>query len=179
MSKTIIASRYAKAFFDHVGEDLLEYVDGELRLVGDLFATRQELITVLASPTISDSDKEAFLSAILKQIQPCEEVDVFIRLLLKKERINVIIDIYKEFHELVDEKKNYARAELRTAFSLDQKQISKIREKLEKMARKNLDIDVVNDESLIAGISVKINDIVYEFNMMNDFNKLRRTMLGA
>ena len=179
MSRTLVAARYARAFFDYVDPNRLENIDGELRMVSDLFSSMEELLTILTSPVIPDPAKVSFLNEIIAQVQPSEEVGNFLRLLHQKGRIRIIKEIYAEFHDQVEEKRNHALAEVRTAFPLDQKQVTKLKTKLEQMAKKSLDINVVKDGSLIAGIKVIINDIVYDFNMQHDLNKLRRVLLGA
>ncbi|MBN1493638.1 MAG: ATP synthase F1 subunit delta [Candidatus Omnitrophica bacterium] len=179
MSRTLVAARYGRAFFMYVAPERCENIDGELRMVSDLFTSMDELMTILTSPVIPTEEQEAFLEKIIEQVQPSEEVGNFIRLLFQKGRLTIIKEIYEDFHERVERKRNHALAEVHTAFPLAQGQVAQLKAKLEHMSKKSLDLNVVKDESLIAGIKVIINDMVYDFNMRHNLDKLRRALLEA
>ena len=179
MSRGILAGRYATAFYSYVSDDRLEPIDGAFGLINQLFAAESEMFQVFRSPTIQAEDKKAFLEKILNQIEPPEEIRVFILLLLRKKRLTLIGDIYAAFHEMVKEKKNFAVANLTSAYPLSEDEREGIRKKFEKICKKNLDFLVDVDESLIAGFVVKVKGVVYDLSFRHKIDELGMRMIGT
>lgn len=178
MSKKIIASRYAVAFFDSVPEDRLEPIKGALKMVTELFQSEHDLWTCLVSPVVSHEKKAVFLQKIIDKIMPPEEIGMILQLLLKKGRFMLLPEVCQKFSDLVQEHYNVAVAYVRSAYPIDDTVAGSLKKKLEGMSGKILDVQITEDKSLIAGLVVKIKDVVYDYSISNKLKMLRSRLLA-
>ena len=97
-----VASRYAQALLDTSRKaGVLDGVAESYAAVVDLYAQRPDLASFLEGPQVADQEKEQLLDAVLGgRVKPV--LLHFFHLLLKKGRIEHLLDIRIAFQELVE-----------------------------------------------------------------------------
>lgn len=178
MQVNIIAERYAHAFFMYVADDRREHIESVLKMVSEVFDADDNLRKLFSSPAIPVAEKKRILAEIVAKIEPPEEMNYFLQLLLVKERLEILKQISQAFHRLMQEVRNSAIAQVRTAFPLSNEQRASIKEKLERVSGKTLEIVEETDKTLIGGILVRIKDDLYDFSVRDLLNQLRMKLVG-
>lgn len=172
-----VASKYSKALFNLTPS----VQDLEKRL-----SRLQEIIKLLdkpylknffASPQISQQQKMEFLKEVLKQNVDSELLSFFL-LLLEKKRLKYLPEIAKHYSELIRNKKGILKARLLTAFPLDEKTRASLKEKLDQMYHKNIEIDNQIDPSLIGGGIIFIGSQMLDFSLNGKLSKLKKDLLA-
>jgi len=169
------ARRYASAFF------ILEKSRGrakktleELAAAEGLFASNRDLTKIFATASISRGEKEALAGKLLASASP--EIREFIRLLVRKNRFELLSSIRELFRELYDEDEGIEAVKLVTALALDKETEEKIRRAVErKLSRKVLLTSAV-DPSVIGGVAIYTRNSVLDGTLSYKINQLRQCL---
>ena len=101
----------------------------------------------------------------------------FVKYMIRKNRIDLFKEVIEIFEEIVDEKENKLKAFVTSAVELDAVLKSKLKTNLEKKFNKDIEIKFSIDKKLMAGIVIKIDDIVYDGSINTYLNNLERKLL--
>lgn len=178
MKDDVLARRYADAFFSYASQTC-----GEEKAVEDfigvralLLENREQILNFLDTPSITLLEKEAFIDKFF-----CEgfsgELRQFLRLLLKKDRIDKLWDIaeYIRVNYLYGQR---TRALLKTSFPLELDLIQLIIERLEKKFQRRLKLYIELDGNLLGGVKVIMGNTVIDGSVRKRLEGLK-TKLDA
>ena len=179
MSAGSLARRYAKALMS-IGVDEGSYAQmgTQLASVSKAIASSPELSDILENPVVSRTDREKVVLAILQRVGASKTVENFCRLLLERERMQILPDIQRELQAMIDEKSGQVTAEIRSAKALTPAQEIQLKSTLEKLSGKSIRITVKEDPSLLGGVVAKVGDLVYDGSLRTQLSELRRNLGG-
>ena len=172
-----IAKRYAKAFFNIAGEgDNYEKYYSELKSFSSVLEGNESLKEFLANPIFDQGDKKAVVEEVLKRFDMSDMTANFLNLLVDKKRIDILPDIEACYRELIDDTLKKVRADIKTAFPLSTKLSDGIKNKLEELTGKTVDVAIEDDSTLLGGVVVKIGDTVYDGSIKTQLNNIRNLL---
>ncbi len=169
------AKRYAQAAFDvaknHEGLDEWE---AEL---ARLNATLQnpEVEEFFVHPAVPPEAKEN----ALRTLTPRDDqhyIRNFMLLLLERDRLQQLPQIFQVFHELVLEDQGVVIADVTTAVKLDADEAAQVRARLEKMVGNEVQIRTRVDPDIIGGIVVHLGDTLIDGSVRTQLRQLRARM---
>ncbi|MDO8747580.1 MAG: ATP synthase F1 subunit delta [Candidatus Omnitrophota bacterium] len=178
MKDDVVARRYADAFFSYASQTC-----GEEKAVEDfisvralLLENRELILNFLDTPSITLLEKEAFIDKFFGE-GFSTELRQFLRLLLKKDRIDKLWDIaeYIRVSYLYGQR---TRALLKTSFPLELDLIRLIIEKLEKKFQRKLKLYIELDGNLLGGVKVIMGNTVIDGSVRKRLEGLK-TKLDA
>ncbi len=196
-----ISTRYARALFkicedNNIREsDALEYLRNFLNIVKSSPELseflRTKLVPVEKKIEVVDkllSDKKGvfiskFLSkTLLEKLFGGESngyfyIKEFIKYMIKRNRYIFIEEVVEIFEELVYEKENRIKAEVVSAVELDKGSMEELKKALENRFNKTIEFSFKVDESIMAGIIVKIGDVVFDGSAATYLSNLERKLL--
>jgi F-type H+-transporting ATPase subunit delta len=166
--------RYAQAVFGLAQESgRFDQWNDELARLNELVAD-PNASAYLESPNISEDKKLALLDATLANGQP--EARNLARLLLQRNRLSIVPDIYAIFQEEVLASKGIAVADVTTAEPLDAEAQAVVRERLKKLIGKEIELRMKTDPSIIGGIVARVGDQLIDGSVVNQLRRLRNRM---
>lgn len=168
-----IAKRYASALvaFDNNAEILQE-----LYSVCDVLQKSPDLKEFLENPIIKKNDKKSVLDEIfVKAFSP--NVLNFMKLLVDKGRFSYFDAILSVLQSELDEKNNVARVLIISAVDLTEDEKKKVGKKLEEKLKKTVKPAYETDESIIAGLVVKIGDKVVDNSLRAKLDTMKRQLI--
>ncbi len=101
----------------------------------------------------------------------------FVKYMLKKRRFSLLADVVEIFEELVNKKENRLKATVISAVKLSESEKDELKSSLETKFNKTIEFEFTVNKELIAGIIVKIDDIVYDGSINTYINNLERKLL--
>lgn len=175
----MVANKYAQAYFEVAcelnSEDLFYK---ELSEVCEVLKSSNELKNVFLSPLVSKEDKKAILEKLFN-----ENISVSTKNLLKvmidKNRINVLEEVKSCFKELVNEKNNVAEATCITAIELTDEEIKNLEQSLSKKYNKNVTVINKVDESVIGGVLVRLGNSEIDKTVKSSLSKLKENLFNV
>ncbi len=178
MIDQIAVRRYAEAFLGFAKETIgQERAFGELKNLKNIIDESPEFMRFLKSMEITYREKAEFIDEVFGK-EFSEELRQFLKLLLRKERINEIIDIAEYIRV------TYAHGEifdvsLKSAFPLDEEALKNIKEALEKRFQKKFNLHIGIDTSLLGGIQVKMDNTIIDGTVKRRLIELKEKMMTA
>ena|SRR5690625_717300 len=179
MHSTKVAKRYATALLEIAKErNELEEILEDVSLIQNTTNDSKELVTFLKSPIIKFDDKTAVLEELFFD-DFREATRLFVRLLSRKDRINLLSDIADAFIAQYKEQAGIISIEAYVAQELSEEQRQSLHRALEEKTQKKVDLNVTLDESLKGGIAVRIGDTVIDGTVRHQLAELEESLLST
>jgi len=179
MNENVIAKRYAKglaAFAQEQGK--LKEVLEDLRGLADLLDPERgdisvpELLDFLRSPTVQLAEKIKLTDVICEKLSIGKEVSDFLNVLIKKNRIALIGILERQYERIASELNAECQAVVSTARPLSAGQQEALRAALAAATGKAISLRVEEDKSLIAGVRVRMSDIMLDGSFAARLDKM-------
>ncbi len=162
MIEKAVARRYARGLFDVAREqNQVEAVASDLQEVVAALRQNPDLRKLLERQWVATKDKKELLKKLWQE-RVCSLVYSFLELLVDKHRERYLEAIMEVYLDLLRDLKNITVAEVRTAFPLEPQREAAIKQALEKMTGKNIELRSIVDPELIGGVVIKVGDRVYD-----------------
>jgi F-type H+-transporting ATPase subunit delta len=178
MPTTKAARRYAMALFELAKErDEVEAILEDIKLIHNTLEGSRELIVFLKSPVVKFDDKAAALEELF--FQKIEEAtQQFIKLLARKDRINLLDQITVAFIEQYKSHMGIITVNVFVARELSDKQRDKLHQQLEEKTKKKVDMNITQDEALKGGMAIRIDDTVIDGTVKHKLEELEESLLS-
>ena len=175
---SIIAKRYAKSLLDISKETQLptETLLQDLKNVETILKNSDDLFNAMTNPIISAKDKEEIIDAVFQQDTTATTRNT-LKLLINKNRFNLIFSIVKIFAELLDELNNTINVNVTCAVELDEEKKNQIQQKLKEKLNKIVHVEYTKDDSIIAGLIYKIGDDVIDTSLQHKIEEIKKEII--
>ncbi len=101
----------------------------------------------------------------------------FVKYMLRKGRLELLSEVLEIFEEIVNKKENRLKAAVLSAIELSDTEKEELKKALETKFQKTIEFEFSVNEKLMAGIVVKIDDVVYDGSINTYLNNLKRKLL--
>lgn len=172
----IIAKRYANALYEIATQDnKIDLFMDEMNFVKTVFVKETELVQVLNHPKVSTEERTKMIEDIFKG-KISEEIVGLLVLILNKDRQEYIVQICDEFLLLALDYKGIVKAYVTSAVELNAAQETKLIEQLKKSLDKDVEIIKEVDESIIAGLIIRVGDKVLDNSIKTKIKKMSKDL---
>lgn len=177
MGQSRIPVRYAKAFFSLAKEkNMLDVFRKDMDIVKTI-CEAAVFKTILESPVISASKKEAIFSEIFKSIVN-EKTLAFLNLILKNKREVYLPDIARDFDDLYRAEKGIKIVTFTTASAIDDTLRQHVVATVKKYYNAEIELKEKVKEEIIGGFVLQIDDQRYDASISSKLEKIERTLTG-
>jgi F-type H+-transporting ATPase subunit delta len=168
-----VARRYAEALIGvGVEKNNLDELSRDMQAIETTLLESRELRNLLNSPVVRPDAKTKVLHEVFAGKIGNDSM-LFIELLVKKGRADVIGDTVAEFRALVDTKRNIVHATIKSAVALSKTEEETITAKLEKMTGKTVVSKFTVDPSVRGGFVARIGDTMIDASLSHQLELLR------
>lgn len=170
-----IAGPYARALFEFASEkSMLHGITADLNNLYILISDTPDFIDYLKNPFITTQAKIEVLDRVFKG-RINQEIIRFFNILVKRNRIGLLIPIIQSYLELVYRMADVKEYEIQTAFPMTKFQKWKLINKLKSLTNvREVSLKIIVDESLIGGFLIKTSSKVIDFTVKNRLEKLAK-----
>ena len=167
------ARRYANAMLvTAIEQKNLESIKDDMLLIKQTISDSSELSLFLKSPIIKKEVKLSALEAIFEG-KINKLTSNLITILSNKGRESLLYGITLSFMELYYEHENIIEVDVNSAFVLVKDQQSSLKKKLEDATGKSVLMNIIINEGLIGGLTVRIADTVIDGSVKHKLNQLK------
>jgi F-type H+-transporting ATPase subunit delta len=138
-------------------------------------ATDPRMRVALDNPNLPAPAKEALFLSVCGDALNTEGRN-FIRVLLEGGRIALLPDILRLFDRLKDGVDGVARAQIVSAYPVDDAQLAALKGALERRFGKTIETTVSVDPDLIGGVKVTVGDTVIDGSVRRDLQAMRNQL---
>jgi len=175
MSKRIAVKRYSEGFVAYVKETVgLEKILEDLKNLKSVLRDNPEFLQFLRNPEITHLEKLETIDKVLNQ-DFSKETGFFLKLLLEKERIELINDIV-EYIRINYAYQGETEALLKTSFPLDLELIERIEKSLEKKFQRKFKFFIDLDARLLGGVQVTMGNKIIDGSVKRRLEELREQL---
>lgn len=177
MIETRVVKRYAAALFSQAqAAEAVDLVESDLGLITYSLDSIPRLAEALFTPVIPAARKREIVTGVFKG--KVHEVTLFyLYLLIDKRREEMIKYTEAEYINLANEARGITVAQLTTAVELTETEIASIKERLSAHTGRRIELQLLIDDSIIAGAVVRIGDTVIDGSVAGFLEQLREQLL--
>ena len=154
MRETSIARRYALALFKTaIDSGNLDIISTDIQQIRTFTSKDKRFLSFLEAPQVPTEQKITVLRDTFTTLL-APRLLLFLELLLKKHRTSLLPDIAEEFEKLMEEHQGLIKTRVLTAIHLSEDVKDRLKEKLEALSGKKIEIIHRIDKSIIGGIVI-------------------------
>lgn len=170
----IIAVSYSDALFAVASEEQkLDVYKEQLCFVDDQVQENKEFFHILTHPKLHKDEKKQTLEAVFGSSIEHTLLN-FLKLLIDKGRFMNLHEITKEFVKHYNEVNDIVVAHVKSAKELSEDEAKRLKTMLEKKLNKKIDMRLFVDVNLLAGLRIKINDMVLDNTALSRMENLKQ-----
>ena len=178
MSSVIASRRYASALLSAAEEgNFLDSIVSELKVVKEVLENSKDLVQAMRSPLVKGDKKIHILEEIFKD-SIGEKLFLFLKLVARKKRAGLLPEIIDEFQIILDDKWGSINVDITSAVKLSDEQSKELVKKLGDYTGKKIRPNMLLNEELIGGVSVKIGDTIFDGSISHQLLKFRQALVA-
>lgn len=139
--------------------------------------TNPDMASFLSNPRSSLSDKEAVVNKLLDGKVDRLAINVAL-LLLRREQAEIVPGVEREFQQMVNAERNIAVADVTTAVELEGQQRDVVKQRLEILTAKHIELRTKVDKSIIGGFVARVGDVLIDASVTTRLATLRQDLLA-
>ena len=175
-----MAGRYATALFElALAENALDAVKADLDRFDALLADSADLARLVRSPVFGAEEQTKALAAVLDRAGIGGLAAKFLKVVTSNRRLFAVRDIIKGFRALVARHKGEVTAEVTLAEQPSEQHLAAVKDALKAVTKKDVQVDVKIDPSLIGGLVVKLGSRMVDTSLRTKLNAIKLAMKEA
>jgi F-type H+-transporting ATPase subunit delta len=172
-----MAGRYAAALFELALEDrALDAVKADLDRFVALIDESADLRRLVRSPVFTAEVQARALTAVLEKAGIGGLSGRFLQVVASNRRLFAVRDMVKAFRTLVAQHKGEVSAEVTLAEQPNEQQLAAIKGALNSLTKKDVQVDVKVDPSIIGGLIVKLGSRMVDSSLRTKLNSIKHAM---
>lgn len=179
MSEAVVAKRYAEALYRlGLEKDSLEQLVDELSIVQEVFQKNKQLDTFLKHPRINNEKKKQFLAEAFQGLH--SDALKTIKLLVDRQRTEIIPSIIDHFIHMVNDAKGIAEATVFSVRELAGAEKQHLEQSIAKRFNKS-QVKLLNvvDPSIIGGVKIRVGNTIIDGSISRKLRRIERNIVTA
>lgn len=177
MSVSEVATRYAAALHSLVKDNGTEESTLlELRALADLFAKDPAVMEFIHSPLILASKREEALKVAICDKGLSKDVESFVLLLAKKNRIVAFEEILDAYQLQVDIDKGVTRGVVRSVAVLSPEERAEIEKRISDVTGKRVILNYTEDPDLIGGLIAQVGSYTFDDTLTTHLSRMKEDL---
>ncbi len=176
-----VAGRYARAFAEVVADRKMdpEKTIHEFRELATLVEQNQELRNVFQSPAVEHKQKISLLDAIIKKMDGSKMLRNFVAVLIDKQRIGEIREIFEQFRQDVDARMGLVEAQVKSARELSAAERKALESQITAVSGRRVRATYTEDPSLLGGAVVRVGSTIYDGSVRGQLQRMKQQIVGS
>ena len=175
-----LARPYAKALFMEAKEnDQLTSWLAILNILTKIIKNRS-IVSMINNPNVSNKEVKGVLLELLCEIESKttyivkEKLGNFLQLLIDTKRLITLPNIALLYSKFLNDYQGVTKAEVISAFLLNDEQREQIKKKLEKRFHSKIKLSIITDKSLVGGAIIRVDNWVMDGSIKGKLTRLEK-----
>ena len=172
-----MAGRYATALFElALEENALDSVKADLDRFDALLTESADLTRLVRSPVFSSEEQVRALSAVLGRAEIRGLATRFLLTVTSNRRLFAVRDIIKAYRALVARHRGEVAAQVTLAAPASEHHLAAIKDALNSVTGKDVQVDVKIDPAIIGGLVVQLGSRMVDSSLRTKLNMMKHAM---
>lgn len=172
-----VAERYAQALLDISGQNVDKTLT-DLKAIQSTIVSNPSFKRYLWSPRVNPETKKALLIKLYKE-KIATQLFNFLILLLRKNRINILLEIVELYEALYNELMHINKLTVVTAVALESSLEEKLIAKLEAVSGMKVNLVFEVDESIIGGMVLKTSSHLFDGSIRRQLSEMKSKLCNV
>lgn len=167
------AGRYALSLFEISREEnILVDIEENIKFLDAALVKSEDFKKFVTNPTLSKIDRLSVMEELGKKYKFNFFFINFLKILIEKHRIFFLEKIIKNFKDILCDFRNELNAVITMPNKISENQIKEIKNMLNDILKKQVNLNFKYDPSLISGAKLQIGSLMVEDTAKAKFNKI-------
>ncbi|MFH0976709.1 MAG: ATP synthase F1 subunit delta [Spirochaetota bacterium] len=172
-----VSKIYAGALLDiSVENNILPRIGEELESIVGIISSEKDFMLFLNAPIISKDKKKQLIDKLFRD-KVSQDIIIFLKVLIDNDRQSYIVDIYKNFVDLMDQINNRQKIKVITSVKLENATLKRIEEAISRKLKKTIIVEEEVNKSILGGIIIRIDDMLIDGSIVKDLNIMRAKLI--
>ena len=176
-----ISKRYARALISVATDESLNTVDEygrQLATFSEACQLNANLLQVLSNRHFDFQARERVISSLASKLSLSLSVTNFLKLLVRKGRIQFFTNIFEEYQNFAHELMNREVMTVVSAVDLAQDQYDTLAGLFGKVTGKSMVLKRQKQPGVLGGVRVHIRDKIYDYTIKNQLEQMKQRLLN-
>ncbi|MCP5463964.1 MAG: ATP synthase F1 subunit delta [Deltaproteobacteria bacterium] len=179
MIQDLVAKRYARALIELAEESQgIDTLGTELKNVLKLFNDNKELSFVLSTKGVAVVSRINILEKIAAKVSLSQVVLNFLKLLVRKGRVDIFENIVAQYAILADQRQGRQKMQVMSAVELAESVYSDLAAHFENKLSKKMIIEKRIEPDVLGGVCVRIGDQVFDYTLASQIKNMKSAVLN-
>lgn len=170
------AKNYAKAMFDAAQElGKIETIKNDFNTVYSSMLVDKDVVSFFTSSFVDGNIKIGILKKVYGETI-AEETFNLLSILIERDLINILFAIIVEYENLCNEYYNILSTKIIASSEIEN--IEKLKSSIRNMVDKDVHFTVEIDESIMGGIIVQIDDVIYDYSVRRLLDNVKDSLFA-
>lgn len=172
----LVVKRYATALFDMAsdGGAVAQY-ETEVTTIVEALKETPDFMAVLENHKVTMEEKVTLIDNIFSDRVQAPIIGLMV-LMVKKSRQGYILEVLEDFIEMAKEARGIMKASVTSVVPLREEQLEQIKAKLQAGTGKVIELETIIDESIIAGLIIRVGDKVIDASVQGEMATLKKQL---
>lgn len=177
-SQSELAKKYAHAYLNVFGDQHTFQDFCSLWRACQFLSEHHSLLFYLSLPMIGEVDKKRFIDLLFEKFHLFDSLKQLFYLLLHNKHIFLAIDILQDIYGLYKKQHNISELKIIASHDLSEKDIQDIKNFFIKLSGQSVVVRYRVNPSLIAGIRLQTETLLWERSIAQQLNKLKHELIA-
>ena len=172
-----LVAGYAQALFEVANErGVAGDVEKDLEGIKELLRTNKKFRDVLYHPAIIKTEKKDIINKTIGPQCSNKWVRNLLFILIEKRRERILDSLPDVFKEVAGRIKGVTHVKVQTAFPLPESKLIKLKENLEELTKKTVELETEVNKDIIGGIIIRIGNKIIDGSVINNLKNLKKNL---
>lgn len=178
MIEESLATGYAQALFEVASKrGGADDIENDLEGIKKLLETNREFRDILYHPSITKTDKKDIINKTIGRQCSSKWVRNLLYILIDKRREKILDFLPDVFKGVAGQIRGVVSVKVQTAFPLTEKRIVKLKENIEKLTKKKVELETEINKEIIGGMIIRIENNIIDGSITNHLKNLKKNLL--
>lgn len=178
MIEESLATGYAQALFEVADkrggvDDIEKDMDG----IKNLLRTNRKFRDILYHPSITKTEKKDLIDKIIAPQCSSKWVKNLLYILVDKRRERMLDYLPDVFKGVARRIRGVVSVKVQTVFPLTETRLDKLKENLEKLTKKKVELETEVNKKIIGGMVIRIENQIIDGSVVNHLKNLKKNLL--
>ena len=175
IGKSIVLG-YAQALFEVASEKgIADEVEKDLEGIKELLRTNKKFRDILYHPSIAKTEKKGIISKTIG-LQCSKWVRNLLFILIDKRRERILDSLADLYKEVASQIRRITHIKVQTAIPLTESRLDRLKENLEKLTKKKVELETEINRDIIGGMIIKIGNKIIDGSVINHLKNLKKNL---
>ena len=178
MTEESLATGYAQALFEVASKrGGADDIEKDLEGIKELLKSNKEFRDILYHPSITKTDKKDIINKTIGRQCSSKWVRNLLYILIDKRREKILDFLPDVFKGVAGQIRGVVSVKVQTAFPLTGTRRVKLKENIEKLTKKKVELETEVNKEIIGGMIIRIENKIIDGSITNQLKNLKKNLL--